>query len=175
MKWLSCLKKIGLGWTWTLPTFSVKNRMSSEEIFLDKPIHLDFSRDIIHCHEYLRERWPKLVFLFRKETQRDLVLTCTWRSQKEQERLYQQGRTTGGEIVTYIDGITKLSKHNLYPSLAFDVAVDIDPNDSKVTIKWNNDYYYPLGPICQKLNLVWGGNWSTLKDFCHIEIPSDVT
>jgi peptidoglycan LD-endopeptidase CwlK len=148
--------------------------MDEKEVFLQEPKHIDSSRDITHAHPYLRERWPKLVYMFQQETGRDLIITCTWRSQKEQNRLYQQGRTTPGKIVTQVDGYEKKSKHNVYPARAIDVAVDVDPNTDKTVISWQEDFYRPLGPICKKLGLVWGGAWERFPDLPHIEVPSDV-
>lgn len=139
-------------------------------ITLQEPKHLDFSRDIIYAHPILQKKWPKLVSLFQQGTGHDLLLTCVWRSQKEQERLYAQGRTQPGKIVTQIDGVTKKSKHNLFPSQAIDVTVNLNLEGSKKYVSWDEDYYFPLREICAKFGLGWGGNFKTLRDFPHIEI-----
>jgi len=144
------------------------------EVFLKEPQHLSHSRDIIHCHPYLRERWPKLVYLYQQETSGDLIITCTWRSAFEQKRLYALGRTEPGQIVTQIDGTTRRSNHNVYPARALDVAVNIDPQAVKPLITWQEDYYRPLGKICEKLGLVWGGSWTKFPDMPHIELPSGI-
>ena len=53
----------------------------------------------------------------------DYIITCTLRSQSEQEALYAQGRTTTGPVVTW----TLLSKHLPQPpsqkSKAFDFCI----------------------------------------------------
>jgi hypothetical protein len=72
--------------------------------------NIPFSRDITHCHVYLQTRWPALLKLFREQTNKDLIITCTWRSEEEQHRLYKQGRTEPGKIVTNIDGYNKKLK-----------------------------------------------------------------
>ena len=43
------------------------------------------------------------------------------RSPEEQNELYKKGRTEPGDIVTYLDGFNKKSKHNESPSQAVDV------------------------------------------------------
>jgi len=147
----------------------------SPMIFVQEPKHLAFSRDIIHCHPYLRERWPGLMALYQEDTGHDLFLTCTWRSVKEQQKLYNQGRMGNpGPIVTMVDGINRRSNHNPYPARAFDVAVDIDADFKKVKVSWDISLYLPLGRICHQLGLEWGGNFSTIKDYPHIEVPKEV-
>lgn len=134
------------------------------------PVGIAFSRDIQHCHPYLRERWPHLRDLFQATTGRDLFLTCTWRSVQEQQRLYAQGRTAPGKVVTWVDGIKKKSNHNFYPARAFDVAVDIDPDVQKVVVSWDDPLYLPLVELCQTLGLVSGGSWKR-ADLPHVEAP----
>ena len=50
----------------------------------------------------------------------DYIITCTLRSQSEQEALYAQGRTTTGPVVTW----TLLSKHLPQPSSQKSKAFD---------------------------------------------------
>lgn len=52
----------------------------------------------------------------------DCTVIYGHRSPEEQNDLYQIGRTKPGAKVTNIDGYTKKSKHNYYPSKAVDVA-----------------------------------------------------
>jgi hypothetical protein len=52
----------------------------------------------------------------------DCTVIYGYRSPEEQNDLYQIGRTKPGTKVTNIDGYTKKSKHNYYPSRAVDVA-----------------------------------------------------
>ena len=146
----------------------------SGEINLQKPTNLSYSRDIIHCHPYLQERWPKVVYLFRDATGNDLSITCTWRSAEEQQRLYMIGRGLPGRIVTMVDGITKMSDHNIYPSRALDVVVNITVGNIKPAITWDAKEYSPLIEVCRKVGLVSGGSWERFKDFPHICLPPGV-
>lgn len=135
---------------------------------------MDDSKDIKDCHATLQEKWPQILALYKKITGKSLVITCTYRSPEVQNKLYQQGRTTEGDIVTQIDGITKKSNHNFYPARAFDVCVNAAPPDAlKVAPIWDEPMYYPLIGICDSLGLVSGGSWKHFKDFPHIELLNE--
>lgn len=89
----------------------------------------------------------------------EFIVTCTYRTQKEQDILYAKGRTSSGRKVTW----TKRSAHT--EKRAFDVAILVNGN-----ISWKNEDYTELGRIGQELGLIWGGSWR-VKDSCHFEIP----
>ena len=97
---------------------------------------------------------------------RSLIITCTYRTPAEQKILYAQGRTTPGSIVTNIDGVTKLSNHNYYPSRALDFAVLIGGQ-----ISWATLNYQFMKDLARTHGLTWGGNWTTFKDYPHLELP----
>lgn len=107
-----------------------------------------------------------------KVTVIDFGIAFGHRTIEEQQSLYAQGRTQPGNIVTYVDGINKLSKHNHSPSL----AVDIYPYyEGKA--QWNDlkAYHYLAGLILgiaseRDIKLEWGGFWSTWKDMPHFQI-----
>lgn len=105
---------------------------------------------------------------FRESTGNDLLLTCTHRSVEEQQKLYAQGRTTPGQIVTNVDGVTKLSNHNYTPARAVDVAVVVHGK-----VSWSPADYAPLGELAKRYGLVWGGSWHSFKDYPHLELPAD--
>lgn len=97
-----------------------------------------------------------------------LTTTCVHRTPDEQYELYCQGRTKPGDIVTQIDGRTKLGAHNYYPSRAIDFAV-VDIKTGK--INWDEKLYAPLVSIAAKYGLESGGSWNTFKDWPHVQIP----
>jgi len=86
-----------------------------------------------------------------------------------QGRLFKKGRDADGNIVdrkkvvTYVDGIVKKSDHNKFPTWAVDVAIVVDG-----AISWDPKYYAPLGALCEKHGLKWGGHWTKPKDRPHI-------
>lgn len=87
-----------------------------------------------------------------------LKITSGYRSQEEQNRLYAQGRTAPGAIVTW----TKKSKHT--SRNAFDIAfVGKDPYPE------NFDWSI-LGKIGKSVGLKWGGDFKSFKDNLHFEI-----
>lgn len=90
------------------------------------------------------------------------------RSVAEQQKLYAKGRTETGPIVTHIDGVNRKSKHNYWPSKAFDFHIYVP---GRPDLTWNEDMVvfvagiimgtaqdlYNQGKIKSKLR--WGGNF----------------
>ena len=75
----------------------------------------------------------------------------------QQQRLYNQGRTEPGQIVT--NARPGKSYHNY--ALAFDV-VDRD--------KGYNADWQAIGRIGKSIGLTWGGDWKNFKDRPHFQI-----
>ncbi len=138
-------------------------------------LNMEDSRDIKDCHPYLQEKWPLVLDLYQRITGKSLVITCTYRTPQTQQKLYQQGRTTPGDIVTQIDGFNKASNHNKYPARALDVCVNgAAPGEMKVAPLWDEYLYFPLIGICNSVGLISGGSWKHFKDWPHIELPSEM-
>lgn len=88
----------------------------------------------------------------------------------EQEKLYNQGRTSPGKKVT--NAKAGQSIHNY--GLAVDICLIIEGKDvSWDTAKdWDNDGvadWYECVKIFAKYGWDWGGNWKTFKDLPHFE------
>lgn len=91
----------------------------------------------------------------------NLRITSGLRTFAEQHQLYQQGRTTGGSIVT--NAAPGQSYHNY--GLAFDVVPIV--NGQAV---WNNDkYWQQAAQIFKKLGFEWGGDFKSIKDKPHFQ------
>lgn len=108
------------------------------------------------------------------------------RSVERQKELYAQGRTKPGSIVTWIDGVTKLGKHNIKPSMAVDIFAFIEGkavwHGETISylmgiIKATSEVLLEEGLISHKLR--WGGNWDmdgeiltdqTADDRPHVEL-----
>lgn len=141
-------------------------------LFKSKPVYS--SRKLKDADEDLQKAF-RLIRLYYRSIRpgHTLVITRTFRSFEDQQKLYQKGRTTKGKKVTNIDGIKKLGKHNYYPSKAIDVAVR---NESIKGITWNLYYYRPLVGLAKKVSkeigvkITSGGSWKKLKDYPHLEI-----
>ena len=116
------------------------------------------SRDSL---QLIPEMWP-LFLDFRNGMLAagvDFIVTCTYRTQDEQDALFEQGRTKPGPIVTW----TRKSRHT--ERKAFDIAI---VKDGKIA--WNPEEYLKAGEIGIKAGLQWGGNFARNKDYPHFEL-----
>ena len=126
------------------------------------------SRDMALCVPELREKWPLIKTEF--ETMNpgwEIRPICTLRSTEEQQELWSRGRTKPGNVVTWVDGITKLGAHNPIPgkkpeARALDVGVFVDGK-----YMTQSSYYVQLKTLVPKHGLKSG--WS-FGDPPHIEI-----
>ena len=97
----------------------------------------------------------------------DFSVTCGHRTDEEQARLYAQGRTEPGPIVTY--AMPGESIHNTLPSRAVDVApwpIDWDNKDRFVELAGAILYAARVRGV----PLEWGGHWTRLRDLPHFQI-----
>lgn len=97
-------------------------------------------------------------------------LTHTLRTDKEQNELYAQGRTTPGKKVTNAKG--GQSYHNY--GLAFDICLIINGK----TASWDTvkDFdgdkvsdWHEVVTIVKKYGWEWGGDWKQFKDAPHFQ------
>ena len=129
------------------------------------------SRDIMDLHPDLQPLCRE--FLARTHAENiHTFLTCTYRSNKEQDIEYAKGRTALGNIVT--NAKAGQSKHNFTidgepASKAFDVAIRLDDG----SLDWNTVHscWHRIGEIGKELGLVWGGNWKQ-RDMPHFELTT---
>lgn len=92
----------------------------------------------------------------------DLLITTGYRSVAEQNRLYAQGRTKPGKIVTNAKG--GQSNHQTGDAVDFAVIV-------KGAVTWDvNIYKKTIGKYSAQVGLKWGGNWKKFKDYPHVEL-----
>lgn len=105
----------------------------------------------------------------------DFSITQGIRTAEEQNKLYQQGRTTPGKIVTNCDGYKLKSNHQTKSDgfgHAGDIAVLVN---NKIT--WEEKYYKEVAIsariLMQKYNIEWGGDWKSFKDLPHFEYKGE--
>ncbi len=108
------------------------------------------------------------LLLYAKFKHIDLMPTCFHRSEMEQLKMYAQGRTEPGKIITYCDGFRNVSKHQKWRAFDFVVVVD-----GKLIWKHIKEYD-KLGAFWKKLGGVWGGDFvsttgRSLDDCYHFE------
>ncbi len=90
----------------------------------------------------------------------DFGIACGYRPIEVQKELYAQGRTKPGAIVTHIDGVTKLSKHNKKPSDAVDIYAWVNGKAS-----WDEKHLCFVSGVIMAcadeldIPIRWGGNW----------------
>ena len=125
-------------------------------------------------------------------------ITAGVRTAEEQNRLYQQGRTTKGIKVTRADGYKQKSNHQIkYDGLGYAVDIgvlvtekviekvkengkEIEKEVEKIVYKgsWKDFHYYQdiynvakEKGLLEKFNIEWGGNcWQSFKDGPHWQI-----
>ena len=114
----------------------------------------------------------------------EFIIINGYRTPDEQFELFKQGRTLKsgkwvktGNIVTYLDGFIKKSKHNEWPSLAFDIGIILN-GELVLDVPLYLDMALHILKFADKLfdediinnRITWGGHWIIFKDFPHYQI-----
>lgn len=98
----------------------------------------------------------------------DVLITCTFRSNEEQARLYAQGRTTPGAKVT--NAKPGQSMHNYH------VAADFVPmrNGKPVwgTAGADGKLWEQVGELAEAQGLEWAGRWKTFRELAHVQFTN---
>lgn len=117
-------------------------------------------RRILTLHQKLQQ--PAFDFINDVEDQLTMTLrvTTALRSIDAQNRLYAQGRTTEGKIVTNAQGGE--SYHN------YGLAIDVAEIQGR-SVNWDTDWT-AIAEIGISHGFAWGGNWTT-PDRPHFEMP----
>ena len=129
---------------------------------------------------------PKLVEVMKAAIENspyDFRITSGARTTEEQKALFALGRTKPGKIVTYANGVTSKSNHQI-KSDGFGHAVDIFPCgviENGVYRKFTSEEGYDEKKLkliadhilavakSKNINVGWGGNWKK-KDTPHFEL-----
>lgn len=133
---------------------------------------------LVGVHPRLVEAVKRICFAMN-ELGFHMLVTDGARTVEMQRALYAQGRTTPGNIVTNADGVTKKSNHQTKAD-GYGHAVDLcfmddhgtpaDPKDDYPS--WDTKFPWRLyGEMAKSQGLIWGGDWTSLKDLPHIELP----
>lgn len=93
----------------------------------------------------------------------EMLITDAYRSIAEQNKIYAQGRTTAGKIVTNAKGGS--SYHNY--GLAFDFCL-VDGEGLPYWIV--NEKWLAVVKIAKEYGFEWGGDWTSFKDYPHFQI-----
>ena len=130
-----------------------------------------FSRTSEKRLMYLHPNLQKFFIELLRISPYDFSISQGVRIAEEQNKLYQQGRTVPGKVITNCDGYKIKSKHQIKSDgfgYAGDIAILVD---GKVT--WEEKYYKEVARVgrvlMQKYNVEWGGDWKNFKDLPHFE------
>ncbi|WP_082235080.1 M15 family metallopeptidase [Halobacillus massiliensis] len=101
----------------------------------------------------------------------DVVITDGFRTIEEQERIYEQGRLREGDIVSYARGGE--SYHNY--GLAIDYALRTDEGNVVWDLERDDNGngeadWVEAAEIAKDLGFEWGGDWSSFKDYPHLQM-----
>jgi peptidoglycan L-alanyl-D-glutamate endopeptidase CwlK len=96
----------------------------------------------------------------------DYFAVSGYRSDEEQARLYNQGRTTPGPVVT--QARPGQSAHNF--GLAVDFVRDGYLDRAGLQPDWRPESYDVLGEEALRRGLAWGGSWAK-PDRPHVQWP----
>jgi len=129
---------------------------------------------------------PKLVEVMKTaitDSPYDFRITSGARTTEEQKALFALGRTKPGKIVTYTNGVTSKSNHQIKDD-GYGHAVDIFPCgviENGVYRKFTSEEGYDEKKLklianhilniakSKNVNVEWGGNWK-MKDTPHFEL-----
>lgn len=136
------------------------------------PTHLfkeDEPKHVTELHPEVAAKKSQLVEL-AKQKGIQIMITEGHRSEERQNELYEQGRTTEGQIVTSARGGE--SYHNY--GLAIDFAIRV----SEDKVIWDMEYdgnnngesdWMEVVSIAKNLGFEWGGDWVNFPDYPHLQ------
>ncbi|MFJ7725306.1 M15 family metallopeptidase [Neobacillus sp. NPDC097160] len=121
-------------------------------------------------HPIVKERSNQLI---QQAADKGIVIVITdgFRSSEDQDRLYEKGRSTEGNIVTYAKGGE--SYHN------FGLAIDFALKTPSGNVVWDMQYdgnkngkadWTEVVNMAKALGFEWGGDWAQFKDYPHLEM-----
>lgn len=121
------------------------------------------SKILDSLEETFRDKVIEVIRICKEEHGITMVPTSGLRTIAEQDKLYAQGRTTKGSVVTKAKG--GQSPHN------FQRAVDCCPTDSKGNLNWNakDSVWKTYADVAASQGLVAGYYFKSFKDMPHIE------
>ena len=120
----------------------------------------------------------KVEILKEKTAEKEITILITddYRSFEEQDKLYDKGRRTPGNVVTHSEGGE--SYHNF--GLAVDFALQLENGN----VIWDTEYdgngngqsdWFEAAEIAKELGFQWGGDWRGFKDYPHLQMDFGLT
>jgi len=146
----------------TKPASTKAEPIADETLWLKKKtwdLHTDLRIKTLHPN--VRAKFIQFIIRAENELNKQLRVTSGLRTIKEQNKLYGQGRTRPGKVVTNAKG--GKSYHN------FGLAVDIVEIKNGKAL-WTNPDWDEISELGKSLGLEWGGDWTSIKDKPHFQI-----
>ena len=120
----------------------------------------------------------KVEILKEKTAEKEITIRITddFRTFEEQDKLYDKGRRTPGQVVTHSEGGE--SYHNF--GLAVDFALQLENGN----VIWDIEYdgngngqsdWFEVAEIAKELGFQWGGDWRNFKDYPHLQMDFGLT
>ncbi|WP_130604901.1 M15 family metallopeptidase [Cohnella abietis] len=147
--------------------------LGAESRLLGRWVPIGWFRDIpevTQLHPIVDKNKEKLIERSKKAGIK-ILITSDFRSSKEQDALYRQGRSDKGAIVTQVKG--GQSFHNY--GLAIDFAL-LTPKGKAI---WDMKYdgnkngksdWMEVVAIAKELGFAWGGDWKGFPDYPHLQM-----
>lgn len=131
-----------------------------------------FSVERGYIHPDLISKCKKLASLC-KENDIPIKFSEGYRTVREQNDLYAQGRTKPGSIVTNAMGSSYSSQHQWGIAADFYLDLDVDGDGDKKDDAFNNctNLFDIVGQFALDCGLGWGGNWTRIVDKPHLYLP----
>lgn len=130
-------------------------------------------RNVSQLHPELKKKVVKLQKECLKAGIKIKIGECL-RTVAEQNALYAKGRNgVPGPIVTKAKGTDYRSMHQWGVAFDFFLDMDVDKDGKKSDDAFNNatKLFNKVGAIGKKLGLEWGGDWKSIKDLPHFQLP----
>ena len=129
-------------------------------------------RNVSQLHPELQKKVVKLQKECLKAGIKIKIGEC-FRTVAEQNALYAKGRTAPGSIVTNARGNSYSSMHQWGVAFDFFLNMDVDKDGKTSDDAFNNatKLFNKVGAIGKKLGLEWGGDWKSIKDLPHFQLP----
>lgn len=125
-------------------------------------------RDITLCHPRLQVLAGKLVEECSRQGLK-IKIGETLRTKEEQDALYAKGRTIPPIGKQYT--VTNAPGSNYSSYHQWGTAFDIFRNDGQGAFNVSGGFFDKVGAIGVSLGLEWGGNWKSIVDKPHFQLP----
>lgn len=129
-------------------------------------------KDMAQLHPKLQLSAIKWIKECEKQNLNVKIGECL-RTVAEQDALYAQGRTKPGAIVTNAPGKSYSSMHQWGVAFDFYLNMDVDGDGRMGDDAFNDStgLFEKAGQIAKSLGLEWGGDWTSIVDKPHIQLP----